>query len=110
MFASPRPGDAAFGKAFDERVFAYQVWNYELDAVPRVPFGPDYAALPKINWIGLHQAQTRIRFDLGCNHHIFSYAAMLNYTVLDWLKLPAMDSGCAACIKGPISGLATGAL
>jgi triacylglycerol lipase len=103
LFASPRPGDAGFAKAFDERVQTYALWNYELDVVPRVPRGPDYTDLPKVSWIGIEAAQARIRFDLACHHHILCYAAMLDYGLLDWLTLPAADRQCAACIKGPVS-------
>ena len=100
-FASPRPGDAAFAKAFDHRVLTYQLWNYELDVVPRVPVGPDYTDLPRVNWIGINDAKARISFDLACHHHLTSYCAMLNYSLLDWANLTLCDCKNAACIKGP---------
>ena len=100
-FASPRPGDAAFVKAFDQRVASYQLYNYELDVVPRVPVGPDYTDLPRVNWIGINAAKARISFNLACHHHLTSYCAMLNYSLLDWLALPICDMANAACIKGP---------
>jgi triacylglycerol lipase len=101
LFASPRTGNADFVKAFDARVIAYQLWNYELDVVPRVPRGADYADLPKVCWLGIESIQAKISFSLTCHHHVICYAAMLNYPLLDWRKIPAADQPCAACIKGP---------
>jgi triacylglycerol lipase len=100
-FASPRPGDAPFAAAFDHRVGSYNLYNYELDVVPRVPFGPSYTDLPRVNWIGINAAKARIAFDLACHHHLTSYCAMLNYALLDWSLVPLCDSKNAACIKGP---------
>jgi len=100
-FASPRPGNAVFAKAFDQRVLTYHLWNYELDVVPRVPAGPDYTDLPRVNWIGINAAQARISFNLACHHHLTSYCAMLNYALLDWANLSLCDAKNAACIKGP---------
>jgi hypothetical protein len=99
LFASPRPGDAAFCRAVDARLSAYQVFNYELDLVPRVPVGPDYAALPKVTWIGIADAQARIKLNLDCHHHVLSYAAMLHYALADWGALP--DTAYTPCIIGP---------
>lgn len=101
MFASPRPGDAAFANGYDARVRQYQIWNYELDVVPRVPRGFDYTDLPKVNWIGIERAKAQICFTLACHHHITSYAAMLDFDALDWGALPLIDSPFVACIKGP---------
>jgi triacylglycerol lipase len=105
FYASPRPGDADFAKAFDERVQTYALWNYELDVVPRVPFGPDYMDLPKVSWIETSSAQARIRFDFDCHHHILCYAALLSWAVFESLKLAAVDLTCTACVKGAASPL-----
>ncbi len=101
FFASPRTGNADFAKAFDARVNTYQVWNYELDVVPRIPRGPDYTDLPRVTWIGIEAAQAKISFDLACHHHVLCYAAMLDYDLLNWSKMPPADRACAACIRGP---------
>lgn len=101
FFASPRPGDAAFAKAFDQRVQTYRLSNYELDVVPRVPVGLDYTDLPKVNWIGIVSGQARIGFSLLCHHHLLSYAALLDFGLMDWRAAPACDQVNAACIKGP---------
>jgi triacylglycerol lipase len=101
FFASPRPGNDAFVQAFDARVPEYQLWNYQLDVVPRVPLGPDYSDLSKVTWIEMDDTQAKICFDLACHHHILCYAAMLDYGLLDWKNVPASDRANAACIKGP---------
>lgn len=101
LFASPRPGNADFAKTFDQRVKAYQLYNYELDVVPRVPRGVDYTDLPRVKWIGIQAAMAKISFDLACHHHLVCYLSMLNYSLLDWRKLPTIDQSCATCIKGP---------
>lgn len=100
-YASPRPGDAGFVKAFADRVKFSVVYNYELDVVPRVPIGPDYTDLTTVHWIGIESAQAEICFTLACHHHILSYAAMLNYKLLDWKKVPLIDQSYTCCIKGP---------
>ena len=101
LFASPRPGNAAFCQAFDARVKKYQLYNYELDVVPRVPRGPDYTDLPRVMWIGIAAAQAKIRFALDCHHHVVCYCAMLDYALFDWSNLGAIDHPYAACIRGP---------
>ena len=101
LFASPRPGNADFGAAFDVRLAgAYQLWNYSLDVVPHVPLGPNYADLPKATWITPSSSQARICFSLDCHHHLTSYSAMLDYGLEDWAKFPAQDQDLVSCIKG----------
>ncbi len=97
LFASPRPGNDQFVRAFDARVPNYQLWNYELDVVPHVPRGSDYADLPRVNWIGIGYSQAAISFSIACHHRLLSYCAMLDYTLLDWSALPEAKD----CIKGP---------
>lgn len=80
---------------------AYQLWNYSLDVVPHVPFGPDYADLPKATWITPSTAQARICFSLDCHHHITSYAAMIDDSFEDWGAFPAQDQPYVSCIKRP---------
>lgn len=101
LFASPRPGNSEFVKAYDARVIDYQLWNFELDIVPRVPRGQDYADLPKVNWIGLQNSQAHIRFDFGCFHHLLCYCAQLNYSMTDWHAVMPCDLANTACILAP---------
>jgi triacylglycerol lipase len=102
LFASPRPGDATFAKALDGLVKAYELYNYELDIVPRVPRGFDYTDLPRVSWIGIAAAQAHIEFDFLCHHHIECYRAMLDYASDDWSGTP--------CILGPTPAAAAGGL
>lgn len=103
FFASPRPGNAAFAKAFAARVAAYNVFNYELDVVTRIPLGPDYTDLLNCHWIGVTSAKARIGFTLAGHHHLICYIAMLaGYAAFDWKSLPLLDAINAACIKGPV--------
>jgi hypothetical protein len=83
-------------------VKAYQLYNYELDIVPRVPRGFSYTDLPRVSWIGIASAQAHIRFDFLCHHHIESYRAMLDYGADDWSGHP--------CILGPTDAAITGGL
>lgn len=101
FFASPRPGDQIFARALDARVKTYRVYNYDLDIVPRVPVGPDYCDLLRVQWITLENSQARIGFSPGCGHHLACYAAQLGFKLLDWRSLPGQDAQYAACIKGP---------
>ena len=107
LFASPHPGNDAFVSAFDALLAGrYVLYNYFLDAVPRVPFGPDYAHLPGVSDLRPSDAEARIRFDLGCNHHIVCYCSMLDYAQTDATPKVAVDQACVLCIKGP-SGAAS---
>lgn len=101
LFASPRPGNAAFGAAFVARVKDCALWNYMLDVVPHVPIGPDYEGLPGAQWITPTTALARVGFSLDCHHHLVCYAAMLDYNLLDWTRVPSCDESLARCIKGP---------
>ena len=101
FFASPRPGNAVFAKAFDERVATYTVYNYELDIVPQVPLGLGYTDLSRTTWIDTDTAQARIAFSLTGHHHLLSYMAMLFYALLDWHAVPLYDRDDASSIKGP---------
>jgi hypothetical protein len=102
LFASPHPGDSNFANAFDAALSGrYVLYNYFLDAVPRVPFGPDYAHVPNVTDLRPSDAEARIKFDLACNHHIVCYCAMLDFAETDETPKIAIDQACVACIKGP---------
>jgi triacylglycerol lipase len=109
-FASPHPGNQAFATLFDHTVNNYVVYNYLLDLVPRVPPTEiGYCSLPKRQVIQPATAQAEIRFDVGCNHHIVCYLAMLDYkaTMQAITPVPAGEEGSAACIRGPQTGQPT---
>jgi triacylglycerol lipase len=110
LFASPHPGNAAFAALFDQTVKDYHVYNYILDIVPRVPpRQAGYVSLPNLTVIQPATAQADIRFDVGCNHHIVCYLAMLDYgqTMVAINPVPAGEEGSVTCIKGPNNGQET---
>jgi triacylglycerol lipase len=109
LFASPHTGNDAFVSLFDQAVADYRLFNYILDVVPRVPLGPDYAPLPKRTVLRPETAEANIRFNLGCNHHVICYCAMLDYegTQSATTPVPAEEKGSAACILGPETGSPT---
>ncbi len=84
LFASPRTGDAAWTALYDKTVGDYRLFNYALDVVPRVPLdlpevGIQYLTLNQATVIQPWTAHADIRLDIGCDHHILCYCAMLDY-------------------------------
>jgi triacylglycerol lipase len=106
LFASPHPGDQAFADLFDLGVSDYRLFDYLLDAVPRVPLALGYKPLSRRTVIQPGTAEASIRFDLGCNHHVICYAAMLDYegTMRAATPVPAGEEESALCILGPETG------
>jgi hypothetical protein len=106
LFASPHTGNSAFVTMFDRTVAYYRLFNYILDIVPRVPLGPDYAPLPQRTVLQPATAEAVIRMDIGCNHHVICYCAMLDYegTISATTPMPAEEQDSAACILGPEIG------
>jgi hypothetical protein len=110
FFASPHPGNQAFASFFDKTVKNYRVFNYVLDIVPRVPFGPDYVPLPKRTILRPSTAEASIKLEIGCNHHVVCYCSMLDYEgTQDVLtpNAPPGEEGSATCILGPEVGRAS---
>jgi len=110
FFASPHPGNRAFAAFFDKVVTNYRVFDYILDIVPRVPFGPDYAPLPKLTVLRPSLAEASIRLEVGCNHHVVCYCAMLDYEDTKAVltpQAPPGEEGSATCILGPEVGRAS---
>ena len=110
FFASPHPGNQAFALFFDKTVPNYRVFDYILDIVPRVPFGPDYVPLPKLTMLRPSSAEASIKLEVGCNHHVVCYCAMLDYEDTQAAltpQAPADEQNSAACILGPEVGRAS---
>lgn len=106
LFASPRTGDAAWTALYDKTVSDYRLFNYVLDAVPYVPFdlpeaGFQYSALSKATIIQPSTAQADIRLDIGCDHHVYCYCAMLDYEYTMASPLQPEDQRTWACVIGP---------
>lgn len=106
LFASPHTGDQGFVDLFDQSVSDYRLFNYILDIVPRVPLGLGYAPLPRRTVIRPANAEASIRVDIGCNHHVICYCAMLDYegTMQATIPIPAGEEDSAPCILGPETG------
>lgn len=101
LFASPQPGNQDFADFYDQTVANYELYNYRLDAVPQVPPGPDYVALSKETVLQPATVKACIRVDVGCNHHIICYCAMLDFDATPYQHIATIDTACAACILGP---------
>jgi len=97
LFASPHPGDLSFVNSVAIRVPDHESVAYELDGVPRVPFGLDYAHLPNYLELSPHTAPVRIRLTLFCGHHALCYLALQDPARADAIAL-SIDKPYAACI------------
>jgi triacylglycerol lipase len=106
LFASPHTGNQAFVQLFDQTIVDYRLFNYILDIVPRVPLGLDYSPLPRRTVMQPATAEASIRVNVGCNHHVICYCAMLDYeeTIQATTPVPAGEESSAACILGPETG------
>ncbi|WP_158741870.1 lipase family protein [Acidisphaera sp. L21] len=106
FFASPHPGNSTFATYFDKTVKNYRVFNYILDVVPRVPLGPDYTHLPQRTVLRPATSEASIELDVGCNHHVICYSAMLDYELTEPFKTnpPPGEESSATCVLGPEIG------
>jgi len=78
VFASPRPGDSAFGRALQMRIPGHRAYAYELDIVPRIPFGFDYAPVPETIELSAIHPGLHIEFGLAAYHHALTYATLID--------------------------------
>lgn len=106
FYAPAHPGDIVFAALFDKSVADYMCYAYELDAVPRLPFGLGYCHLAKFTWISPKTSEARIKFDLGCHHYLWCYISMLKYALTGAAKAlidPYVTPRpvCPDCIEGP---------
>jgi triacylglycerol lipase len=99
LFASPRTGDGAWAKRFQPRT--YQLYNYILDLVTHVP-SLGYATLPNAAVITPKTAQTGIRLDIFCNHHVICYCAMIDCAATMPATTSPQDAKCVVCISTPV--------
>jgi len=99
-------GNQAFVTLFDQTIGDYRLFNYILDLVPRVPLGLGYMPLPRRTVLQPATAEANIRVNIGCNHHVICYCAMLDYegTMQATTPVPAGEEDSAACILGPQTG------
>lgn len=99
FIASPRPGDGAFSKAFGQAVPKHTMYRNEDDVVPRVPFWFGYTAVPNV--VSLSAAKEGVRIDGGLagQHHILSYAALMNQAAFKAFKPLPQDRRFLNCIQ-----------
>lgn len=100
FFASPRPGDDTFAAHVGQQIADCQVYAYELDIVPRVPFGFGFAHLAAFVRFAAGESGVRLKLNPFCSHHALSYLAMLDPKSIDLAALPSKDREYAACICG----------
>lgn len=96
--ALPHPGDSDYAASFDSSVADYVSYAYDLDVVPRIPLGFGYSHLPKTTWLGPKDIQVKIKFDVGCHHHLTSYIMMLDPSLSQ--ACCKMDPSCSSCVRG----------
>lgn len=107
LFASPRTGNAAFVALCDQTLEdRYRLFNYVLDVVPYVPFDLplqhiQYSTLGKPTIIEPAKSQADIRVDIGCNHHVICYCAMLAYEYTKATPKRPEDEALFKCVIGP---------
>lgn len=106
FYAPPHPGDIMFANLFDKTVADYMCYAYELDAVPRMPFGLGYSRLAKYTSITPKTSEALVKFDLGCHHYLWCYISMLKYSLTAAAKLlvdpyAVPSTTCPDCIRGP---------
>jgi len=74
FYAMPKPGDATFAAAFKASEARYNVYNYDPDAVPKMPPFSRFVPLPNVHTI---PASPKIPDNLIENHRAANYAALL---------------------------------
>jgi triacylglycerol lipase len=97
FFASPHPGDGAFGLYAASLLKDCRSYAYALDMVPRVPFEFGYEQLPGTIKLGVDNVQARIRRSLMCSHHALSYATLLDGSA-PAIALLSLDAPYVACL------------
>lgn len=99
VFASPRPGDSAFGRALELRVPGHRAYAYAMDEVPRVPFGFGYEPVPgTIELPALHPG-VHVEFSLTCNHHALTYLTLIDPGALAHFTPIEVDEPFLSCVS-----------
>ncbi len=107
LFASPHTGNGVFVDLYDRTLGdRYSLYNYVLDVVPYVPFSLplehiDYERLPKATIISPMSSQADVKVDISCDHHLGSYAAMLDYDFAKASPKTPAEEQMFQCVLGP---------
>lgn len=96
--ASPHPGDAEFCKAFGAAVPDHVMYANQADIVPRVPFWFGYSHVPNVMTLSAAKAGITITGALAGQHHIVSYAALMDRKALAAFKPLSIDKPFLDCI------------
>lgn len=103
FFCSPKVGDAAFVDTFAFYVKDAAGYILPGDIVPMVPKGLGYTQLRCTITVGPDIAQSVIKDSRLCFHHIYSILSAMDFDLMNWASVPAVDRDLTACILGPKS-------
>lgn len=97
--ASPHPGDAAFCRAFGAAVPDHIMYANRGDVVPRLPFWFGYSHVPNVVTLSASKAGITISGGLAGQHHIVSYAALMDRSSLNSFKPLPVDKPFLSCVR-----------
>lgn len=103
IFASPRPGDRAFGRLAVEGIQDVRSWRYELDVVPWLPWLPGYDNLPGTVRIPRDQTE-HVGLSLMCSHHQLTYSTLLQLALRQSFRPLLQDRPYLGCLGIPYVG------
>lgn len=96
--ASPRPGDRRFCEAFGKAVPDHVMYRNVADLVPRVPFWFDYSSVPNVKTLSAQKAGIRITGGPAGQHHVISYAALMDRFSLRTFRALPIDRQFLDCV------------
>lgn len=97
--ASPHPGDKAFCQAFGAAVPDHVLYRNAADYVPRVPFWFGYADVPNVKTLSAAGSGVTITGGPAGQHHVLSYAALMDRNALASFKPLPIDQQFLDCIS-----------
>lgn len=97
--ASPHPGDREFCEAFGKAVPDHVMYANVDDMVPRVPLWFGYSDVPNV--VTLSAANLAVTGGLAGQHHILTYAAMMDRNAFTAFKPLPIDKPFLNCIHFP---------
>jgi hypothetical protein len=96
--AAPHPGDAEFCKAFGAAVPDHVMYRNTSDLVPRVPWWFGYSDVPNVKTLSAAGSDIRITGGPAGQHHILSYAALMDRAALASFKPLPIDQPFLDCV------------
>ena len=98
-FASPHPGDDEFSIAFGKAVAEHVMYRNVNDVVPSTPFLLGYTSVPNVEELNGALSGVEITGGLAAQHHLVSYAALINRDSLAHLTPLAEDASSVAAVR-----------